>query len=420
MRTSVLGSWTIGIFIALSVTAGVSATSKDCNKDILTDADKDLLFQLHNYALIQEWAFHRADRTPSPSCRTQSDEYELTTPDYSSMNVLSLRELEQNRWISLTNIIEDKMSELRYTAVYSAEFSDGQERYYLSCHREDVIPQLAVNLRMVGPIRSTVVVIREDLDSRDMDSEDMGSSEEVSINVYDYKIFLDVAIAIPSSLLEMANNLAQELSMEQIETVVLNTPVANPVFHHGHDEKMYLIRGTNFNLARLFDGLRKELAASAKHMAGRACVFPAVAKVVANITKKFEHRSVPIVFIVVGHSLGGTAAQYIASDRESHPDDYRGRFSAYAFNGIGLQSDENIKDLTSYIVVGDWLGMLPGSQVGTVVRYSPMSLGWRVWPSGRHGIEGVQRSLCRCWETEKGILSSLSLSSVALISRPSP
>ena len=167
---------------------------------------------------------------------------------------------------------------------------------------------------------------------------------------------------------------------------------------------MYLIRGTQFELAQLFDRLRKEIAASVNYMAGGNCVFPAVSKVVAHISKTRQSDK-PIFLTVSGHSLGGTATQYVAADRESKPHEYGSQFAAYSFNAIGLTDLKYISGLYSYLVWGDWFQVLPGSQVGTVMTYRANDFRWKIVPFARHTLRSVQESICRCCELQKGDLN---------------
>ena len=390
--------------ILVSLWATTALSAQDCNREALSSSDKERLFLLHEYSLLQEWAFHR-DRAPAPMCLDKRDKpstYELSTPDYSALKVVTLRQLD--RVNSLFDIFESNANEIPYATVYREERIDGQERYLLSCRREEAIPELAIDLRFVGPRTKPVVDRTKTGDEYEAEDRERDSFMDT------FDVFLDVSIAIPKWLMnvvsEIVNDITNELNEEQIETVYVSRAIDSPVFHDGHNEQMYLVRGTNFGIARLYDllRLRKELEASRKYMTGKGCVFPVVSKVVGHVSKSIRSTN-PVSFNVIGHSLGGTAAQFIAADRHQKRDEYSDQFAAYAFNGIGLQDQYNVDDLISYLVRGDWFGKLPGSQVGTVVTYDPMDSFWkRVPPFARHTIEGVQDSLCRCWEQQMGYL----------------
>ena len=189
----------IPVAIALTATSA-PAQQKECGKD-LTDADKELLSTFYYYSFLQEWAFQQ-DTIPEPVC-------DLPTPDYSALDMVTLREL--NGEIRLHDIFES--DELPYAAVYQESRMDGQNRFFISCHHEEVIPQLAVNIRMVGP-RTEI--------GRDADG--------VERNIDYYDANLDVAIAVPESILNTANKISQDLSMEQIEVTHLYKRCRDPIF----------------------------------------------------------------------------------------------------------------------------------------------------------------------------------------------
>ena len=132
---------------------------------------------------------------------------------------------------------------------------------------------------------------------------------------------------------------------------------------------------------------------------------------------------------VVGHSLGGTAAQYIGATAASS-DEYAGRlgsykdnFNTYSFNGVGLREQSygsaGASRHYSYFIDGEfasqWVGWIFGqSQIGHTIRYIP-PLDTDRWPSNsaiswtghfvesvtrepfrRHEIRVVQEAICEC------------------------
>lgn len=159
-------------------------------------------------------------------------------------------------------------------------------------------------------------------------------------------------------------------------------------------ERLLAIRGT--------DPRRwPQLMATVMDLLDRSCVFEVAAEVVAREENRWTGR-----VSVVGHSLGGSATQFVARHRstKSAALPATGGFRAYSFNGIGLAgSAANLRRLHSYYVDGEWvveLGRVFGrSQAGNVVRYIP-SAGWPPVSTAesyrRHKLSTVQESLCEC------------------------
>ena len=179
---------------------------------------------------------------------------------------------------------------------------------------------------------------------------------------------------------------------EELEVAEAEILFRNP---EGHTEPVFLISGTN--LERLWPQLRTSI----KGTSGNSCGFPATAQLVSIVSGAND--SVP--FSVTGHSLGGTAAQYIASDRKSNPQRYHSgsSFETYSFNGLGLprgsaQPDEG---LYSYTVKGDWINaarqFFGQIEAGIKWKYVPLASLTDPWrPTSRHSMEATRESLCRC------------------------
>ncbi|MDD9985113.1 MAG: hypothetical protein OXQ31_02445 [Spirochaetaceae bacterium] len=106
----------------------------------------------------------------------------------------------------------------------------------------------------------------------------------------------------------------------------------------------------------------------------------------------------PATLSVVGHSLGGTAVQYIAGDYANDPYSYGNIvMDSYSFNSYGAEYPNtwvSAKRNFSYCTAGDWACFLIGgdrNQPGTPVIYEPGN-----GRSATHGIASVQQQLCNC------------------------
>ena len=156
-------------------------------------------------------------------------------------------------------------------------------------------------------------------------------------------------------------------------------------------EEVAAIRGTDFTRIPL-------IMASINDLLSESCVFEVAAIVVDYIGGRMSNGRIS----VVGHSLGGAAAQYIVQDHAQHP--WRNpanrpvssvTFSAYSFNAVGLDPHVGGADpstLHSYVIDGEfvssWLAPQFGrTQAGSVIRYTPPD----TWPLGR--AVGVLQSL---------------------------
>lgn len=182
-------------------------------------------------------------------------------------------------------------------------------------------------------------------------------------------------------------------------------------------EELVAIRGTDFTRV-------PQIMASIGDLLSESCVFEVAAIVVDYIGDNLSDGRIS----VVGHSLGGAAAQYIVKDHVQHP--WRNpanrqtstvTFGAYSFNAVGLDhrhvGNADPSTLLSYVISGElvssWLSQQLGRrQAGSVIRYVPPDS----WPSvgefevlenallrgevpeaiRRHRLPAVQQGLCEC------------------------
>jgi len=145
------------------------------------------------------------------------------------------------------------------------------------------------------------------------------------------------------------------------------------------------------------------------NFSGQECAFPAVKYTLFKICEDAkEHGKEAWLrldeddrLIVVGHSLGGSAAQFIASSwpssvsEESYPE--CPGVDAYAFGSTGLEPATEYPptihgSLISYISSCDQLVRLfPRVQAGHLLTLSPTS---------SHSIDSIQGDLCNCLNEE--------------------
>ena len=165
----------------------------------------------------------------------------------------------------------------------------------------------------------------------------------------------------------------------------------------GSPEEIYAFKGTDITEI-------PEIMVTVNDLLRRSCAFDIAAIVVGH---GFNSRELPIA--VVGHSLGGAAAQHVAKDQELRA----GRslqsvdFSAYSFNSVGLDESEvgglSLNRLSSYYVDGEVLSLYSDKwnrrQAGHVYRYVPLDGFTSVLlPESieRHKIGTVMLGLCQC------------------------
>lgn len=117
---------------------------------------------------------------------------------------------------------------------------------------------------------------------------------------------------------------------------------------------------------------------------------------------------------IVGHSLGGAVAQYVAQKRDfSNIITECGRkstFQAYSFNSFGVSSANTVASGTgktfSVRIAGELLEKpeadLGRRQTGHVYRYAvpPPSPNF-IAQFNRHKIRRVQKEICRCWDSKQ-------------------
>ena len=215
----------------------------------------------------------------------------------------------------------------------------------------------------------------------------------------------EVDVVVPESLLH-------KLQLHE-EIEVARATIEDSTNPEKHNESLFLIRGTDLDPKRL----PNQLFTSIQGAMGNSCTFSASATLVSRIGRSWEREwkrseetteEYPL-FSVSGHSLGGTATQYIATDQQSSPRYYPLRFEAYSFNGLGLPEEHQPNErLTSYTVNGDVINALRRKlkqmEAGIKIKYFPKAALWNPGPVRRHTMEATRESLCRCLGGEGELL----------------
>lgn len=174
------------------------------------------------------------------------------------------------------------------------------------------------------------------------------------------------------------------------------------------------IRGTDWeNLSTVMTSVKDVLANS--------CAFESGAVIVKVIGSRIAHRDKQArrkgVLVVTGHSLGGSATQFIG---QSNLGPSRHAIRGYAFNAMGIDGSRSSgqtvpnESLYSQYVHGDAVSMggqfLGRIQPGTVLVSKPASIlpDWLsdlfIDPLHRHKLDTVQKALCQCLNGKGRIL----------------
>ena len=166
---------------------------------------------------------------------------------------------------------------------------------------------------------------------------------------------------------------------------------------HRNGMKIKAFRGTDFTRMA-------SVNTSLMDMIGKSCAFSIASLLIqADISRNDN----PVSVSVVGHSLGGSISQHVAGDlgcSREYSD-----FSAYSFNGIGLDQTEGSNSgglpcLHSFFIDGEFLAELGRSggrkQAGVVTRYVPdPGTHWdRKGKFSRHKLDNVKNGLCECMQ----------------------
>lgn len=159
------------------------------------------------------------------------------------------------------------------------------------------------------------------------------------------------------------------------------------------------IRGTN---QQVLD----QLLTSIQDIRSSSCAFGLIVEFVERLSTNIDYRADEL--IVVGHSLGGTAAQHIAQTASLTE---MGTLKAYAYGALGRRNDNvpSGRTVVSYHIDLDPIAhvlsdSLSFQQIGRTVKYNP-DLG-QLELLGQHSLESIQEALCECLG-RRGYLSIL-------------
>lgn len=163
---------------------------------------------------------------------------------------------------------------------------------------------------------------------------------------------------------------------------------------------------------------------SIQNLIGKSCIFDFAVKVstlffgrrFAGEIRKYKNKN---YYSIVGHSLGGAVAQYVAQKKDLktivQKHNKNATFRAYSFNSIGVdsntESSKHQSTITSVRVAGEILGahesMFQRKQIGHFFRYGTISSARLPLPQKikyqlqRHKIETVKQEICDCLADER-------------------
>ena len=140
----------------------------------------------------------------------------------------------------------------------------------------------------------------------------------------------------------------------------------------GSENSVLGVQGTDF--------LRiGQINTSIQELIGNSCAFDIAVDVVNHFFDPCENDSNANVYSIVGHSLGGAVAQYVAHNLASRIDECRNTvdFQAYSFNSIGMDSSavrgSSHRNINSVRIAGEVLEQIGGNlnrkQLGHIFRY---------------------------------------------------
>ena len=131
-----------------------------------------------------------------------------------------------------------------------------------------------------------------------------------------------------------------------------------------------------------------EKATAIAEILGKSCAFDFLTHFAGHLGRDRDG------LIVVGHSLGGAAAQHVVTQLGGQSTS----LSGYAFSSFGLDSGvDSTLNVVSYYVRGDFIAELPDrKQVGRVLEFIPRPR--RAWTRGKalHSLNTVRDGLCEC------------------------
>ena len=357
------------LFMLATFAGSITAETQSACSELVSSEEDSVkrqstrLKRMYQLAAQQELMFYGIDK--AEECRSSEDDGVLVDPldMLKEADVLSGLD-DQQQFIALFGNIET-------VALLLTDQGKLGRQHHISCHGVDPEVELAIGLYLM----ETTLYYYDD-----EGGEIKGLVPHVSI---------EVDFVIPESIL-------QQMDQSVREEIQVATTIVQSNNGSGHREPVFLIRGTDL------DRLIPQLAASIKGAWNQSCAFSAAAKLVSNLKRYYGDKShIDGELIIVGSSLGGSAVQHIATD----PDTPLSKIEGYSFNGMGVPAervDPNRPNemLYSYTVRGDWINgmreLFGQTEAGNKWRYDPMDTFWGPWLTGRHSIQSVRRSLCRC------------------------
>lgn len=218
-----------------------------------------------------------------------------------------------------------------------------------------------------------------------------------------------------ANLIDFSFRLFAKIIGDRAFFYLTGTEVKGTVVDRGTGEIITITPGTDLS----------QLPQIQANFRGENCVFPLVETTVSvlcevlldrggdvyqafvenNDHKNFSDQ--PKSLTMVGHSLGGSATQYVAMNIPDNCNSEENplEFQAYAFASPGLKErgypQNQPNNLESYLINGDWLlghkVFSDRSQRGHVSVYTPPK--WKMI-GPKHSINDVQKSICMCLQGE--------------------
>ena len=161
-------------------------------------------------------------------------------------------------------------------------------------------------------------------------------------------------------------------------------------------------------------GQRSDWVSSLNQLIEDSCIFDFTAEVTGLVLDclspdadcSLDVSDAARVFLLIGHSLGGSISQYVAH-LHSRPN-LRGRsnqpirLEAYSFNSMGMNYPimyaPHHNNIHSVVIAGEILEVVvpDTTQIGNLYRYDSNSFVIPTSLIDRHSIETVQRKICDC------------------------
>ena len=372
--------------MAAMTTAGVQlfADRISCEELNSDPSSMNLLRSLYINSTILRHAF-------VPNSGTRIPEGQLCIG--ASQQLISSSDIGELVFVRLTKRTLIEWVGEKYAATGTFGYSDKKDIHVATCRKKPYGPMVGFRISKVQRYGGSVYNNRFKYGGETVVS---AKGKEIVENAIpeeyfgiEYHFIIDAYVIIDDDILNRLKNWAGKvLGEEKLQIQSVYRLLTDGSYSK---EKIYLINGTQF---KQFDSVLSELNATLNDVIGNSCSFDLAAKIIKDESAGVEADKIS----VVGHSLGGAVAQYIAYDRKVDPDAYQIReFGAYSFNSLGLKERQDvgpIDSLWSCRIKGDLVTGVQRDQAGGKFIYVPKLF----FGVKRHGLMQVQRALCLCMD----------------------